>query len=53
MDLTNFKIIENYKIYDIDVLNIKKIIHPKYDESLITLNTEGIIKLWINKALVK
>ncbi len=53
MDLTNFKIIENYKIYDIDVLNIKKIIHPKYDKSLITLNTKGIFKLWINIALIK
>ena len=53
MDLTTYKIIKNYKEYDNNVVNVEKMIHPKYGESLISLNEYGIIQLWINKNIDK
>ena len=47
IDLRNIKIIKNINGHKDLVICIKKIIHPLYEECLITGDSSGILKLWL------
>lgn len=49
VDLKTSKIIKIFKSNYPNTFTIKKIIHPKFGESLISLNHSGAVKLWIIK----
>ena len=49
LDLNNYKVIKQFQCDNGSILTIKKIVHPKYGECLISLGNRGSIKLWIIK----
>ena len=49
LELKNYKVIKQFQCDNGSTLTIKKIVHSKYGECLITLGTKGAIQLWIIK----
>ena len=49
LDLKNYKVIKQFQCNNGSILTIKKIVHSKYGECLISLGTKGAIQLWIIK----
>ena len=49
IDLKQRKIIKEFYSHNNEVITIKKLIHPKYGECLISQGFDDQIKLWVNK----
>lgn len=49
LELNNYKVIKQFQCDNGSIITIKKIVHSKYGECLISLGTNGTIQLWIIK----
>ena len=49
LELKSYKVIKQFQCNNGSILTIKKIVHSKYGECLISLGTSGAIQLWIIK----
>jgi len=49
LELKNYKVIKQFQCNNGSILTIKKLVHSKYGECLISLGVKGAIQLWIIK----
>ena len=49
LELKHYKVLKQFQCNNGSIITIKKIVHSKYGECLISLGVKGAIQLWIIK----